>query len=283
VSWTDGFVGTQYYTIKVETSSPTATVAPARPPDSGGWYNHPVTGTPSASAFSGIVSCTSTTFAGPSTTSATLSATCLDNAGKTVTATSAPFAYDVSAPSLSAVASPADESVSLSWQAGADIAPVTAISVVRSPGAGHAAADTVYSGDGAGYRDMHVRNGVRYTYTITARDQAGNTAVQTIAATPGPRLLSPIPDARLSTPPVLSWTPVPGASYYNVQLYRTGKVLSVWPDRARLQLRRHWRFGGHRYRLAPGKYRWFVWPGFGKRSAGRYGHTIGSGTFIVVR
>src|SRR6185312_10849636 len=57
VTWTDGFVGTQSYTIKVETSSPTATVAPSRPPDSGGWYNGAVTGAASATAFSGIASC----------------------------------------------------------------------------------------------------------------------------------------------------------------------------------------------------------------------------------
>ena len=46
VSWPDGFVGTQPYTIHVETSSPTATVAPSRPPDSTGWYNHPLTAAP---------------------------------------------------------------------------------------------------------------------------------------------------------------------------------------------------------------------------------------------
>ena len=81
---------------------------------------------------------------------------------------------------------------------------------------------------------------------------------------------------------MLTWTPVRGATYYNVQLYRQGaKVLSMWPAHARLQLPRNWRFDGHRYRLRPGRYRWFVWPGFGKRSAGRYGHRIGAGTFVA--
>jgi hypothetical protein len=84
---------------------------------------------------------------------------------------------------------------------------------------------------------------------------------------------------------MLSWTAAPGATYYNVQLFRADpkKVLSMWPKRASLQLRRTWRFDGHRFRLKPGKYRWYVWPGFGKRKAGRYGHMIGSGTFVVVR
>jgi hypothetical protein len=84
---------------------------------------------------------------------------------------------------------------------------------------------------------------------------------------------------------MLTWTTVPGATYYNVQLFRADptKLLSIWPKHAGLQLRRTWRFDGRRYRLKPGKYRWYVWPGFGRRSAGRYGHMIGSGTFVVVR
>lgn len=274
---------TRYYFIRVELSSPTATVTPSRPPDSTGWFNQPVTGTPNASAFSGIASCTSTTYAGPDTTSATVSATCVDNAGKTVTATSAPFAYDVTPPTLSVTASSADEQVALNWQTGGDLAPVVSVSVTRSPDAGQAGPGTVYSGSANRYVDTHVRNRVRYTYTITAVDQAGHASVQTVLATPGARLLSPIEDAHLSAPPLLTWTAVHGASYYNVQLYRNGKVLSIWPDHASLRLRRHWRFDGRRYRLAPGRYRWFVWPGFGKRSAGRYGHAIGSGTFVVVR
>ncbi len=41
---------TQPYTLHVETSSPTATVAPSRAPDSNGWYNHPSPASVSASA-----------------------------------------------------------------------------------------------------------------------------------------------------------------------------------------------------------------------------------------
>ncbi|MBV9805388.1 MAG: hypothetical protein JO130_19470 [Solirubrobacterales bacterium] len=73
-------------------------------------------------------------------------------------------------------------------------------------------------------------------------------------------------------------------TYYNVQSYRDGaKILSVWPAKARLLLRRRWRYDGHRYRLKPGRYRWYVWPGFGKRRAARYGPMIGSSTFVVGR
>lgn len=279
VSWTDGFVGTQSYTVHVEISSPTATVIPSRPPDSPGWYNHPLTGAVTATAFSGIASCTSTIYAGPDSATATLSATCLDNAGKTVTVASAPFAYDVTPPSLTAAATTGDRTVQLSWQTGGDLAPLASVTVTRSPGD-----ETVYSGQATGYTDTSVSNGVTYTYTVTARDVAGNASTQTVVATPAARLLQPVANANVqkSAPPILTWTPVRGATYYNVQLYRGGgKVLSMWPAHARLQLPRKWRFHGHRYRLKPGRYRWFVWPGFGKRSAGHYGRRIGAGTFVV--
>jgi hypothetical protein len=276
-------VATRYAFISVELSSPTATVAPSRPPDSNGWYNHAVTAAASASSFSGIASCTPTTYAGPDTTAATVAATCVDNAGKIVTVASAPFAYDATPPTLAATANPADQTAWLSWQTGGDIAPIASITVTRSGGS--AAPVVVYTGGASGFQDTHLTNGVHYTYTITARDQAGNAATQAVQATPAARLLSPAPNAHVTDPPILSWTPVPNATYYNVQLYRGDprKVLSLWPAQASLQLKRTWRFDGRRYRLRPGRYRWFVWPGFGKRSAGRYGKRIGAGTFIVVR
>ena len=115
---------------------------------------------------------------------------------------------------------PGDQSVALSWQAGGDVAPLASIQVTRSGGAKAASAHAVYSGNGTGFTDDQVENGVHYTYTITARDQAGNVAAQTIKATPGPRLLGPAPNAHLSAPPMLSWTAAPGATYYNVQLFR---------------------------------------------------------------
>ncbi len=277
---------TQCYTVHVETSSPTATATPSRAPDANGWYNAPVSFAFSGTSFSGIASCSpAATYAGPSTTGATVSGTCTDNAGKTAAVTSAPFAYDATPPALNATADPGDQTVALSWQAGGDVAPIASIQVTRSGGAKAAGVDTVYTGTGTGFNDRHLKNGVRYTYTVSARDLAGNVAVKTITTTPAARLLGPALNAHLTAPPMLSWTPAPGATYYNVQLLRGSgaKVLSLWPAQASVQLRRTWRFEGHRYRLKPGKYRWYVWPGLGRRKAGRYGHMIGSGTFVVVR
>jgi hypothetical protein len=125
---------------------------------------------------------------------------------------------------------------------------------------------------------------VRYTYTIRARDQAGNVTVRRLKATPGVRLLSPVNGARMTSPPLLVWTAVRHATYYNVQVYREGrKVLSTWPGRATLALSQSWMFGGHRFHLRPGRYRWYVWPGYGPRRFARYGNLIGAGTFVVTR
>jgi hypothetical protein len=278
VSWTDGSQLTYSAPLRVEVSSPAATALPSRPPDSNGWYNHPVAGVIDATAFSGIASCAATTYAGPSTTAATVSGTCTDNAGKTVTVTSAPFYYDATAPALAVGATAGDQSVSLGWETGGDVAPIASITVARG-------GTTVYRGTAAGFDDTDLTNGVRYTYTITARDAAGNTTTKTVRVTPAARVLSPAQNAHVAAPPTLSWTAAPGATYYNVQLYRGDptKLLSLWPVQANLRLKRTWRFDGRNYRLKPGRYKWYVWPGFGKRKAARYGHMIGSGTFVVVR
>ena len=74
------------------------------------------------------------------------------------------------------------------------------------------------------------------------------------------------------------------ARYYNVQLFRNRrKVLSAWPSRPRYRLGRHWSYRGERRRLAPGRYRWAVWPGFGPRSRADYGRRMGPSTFVVRR
>jgi len=41
-----------------------------------------------------------------------------------------------------------------------------------------------------------------------------------------------------------------------------------------------WKWVGHSYRLTQGRYRWFAWAGFGRRSAARY-KLLGSAYFVV--
>ena len=58
-------------------------------------------------------------------------------------------------------------------------------------------------------------------------------------------------------------------------------MLSAWPRRAALQLKKEWRFRGKQRRLKAGEYRWYVWPGEGPRAANRYGARIGRRSFTV--
>jgi hypothetical protein len=163
--------------------------------------------------------------------------------------------------------------VRLSWPAGPNA------TVTRTPGNGGSSA-VVYEGAGSAFTDREVRNGRRYRYVLTLSDEAGNSASRELSAVPDQRLLTPGRRATVAGPPLLTWTPVRHARYYNVQIFRKGrKVLSAWPRRAALQMKFHWRFRGKRRRLRPGVYRWYVWPGKGPRAANRYGKRIGRRSF----
>ena len=89
----------------------------------------------------------------------------------------------------------------------------------------------------------------------------------------------------MKSPPTLAWARAKRASYYNVQLIRAGRrVLSAWPARTSFRLRRTWLYKGRRYRLQPGVYRWYVWPGYGRISAARYApRPLGSSSFVVTK
>lgn len=282
VTWSDtGQTSVVAFPLHVEVSTPTATTTPDRPADANGWYNHPITATTAGTAFSGIASCTAPqTYAGPATTGSALAGTCTDNAGK-VAGASFSFRYDAIPPTLRVTSQPADHLAGLRWHASSAPAPLGPIQITRRPGLKHAPSSVLHAGAARTYQDHQVRNGITYTYTITATDQAGNVTQRVIRVTPGIRLLSPGPNARLSAPPTLRWTEIPAASYYNVQLFRGSKILSAWPRHASLRLSRSWRFAGRRHRLVPGRYHWYVWPGYGPQRDARYGKAIGNATFAV--
>jgi hypothetical protein len=267
--------------IRIDQTPPVATAAtPSRPPDFAAWFNHPLTiawsGTDN---FTANPACTTTTYAGPDNGAATLVGTCSDEAGNVSAPLPFTLAYDATPPTLAPpIGVAGDRTATLTWQASPDTA---AITVTRSPGVA-AAASVVYRGDGRGFADHGLRDEVTYHYVVVATDAAGNAVQQAVAVTPG-KLTAPAPGARLTAPPLLRWIAVRHARYYNVQLFRGGrKVLSAWPTKLQLELRRTWRFGGRRQRLVPGTYRWFVWPGYGRRSQRRYGRLLGWRSFTVV-
>jgi hypothetical protein len=42
-------------------------------------------------------------------------------------------------------------------------------------------------------------------------------------------------------------------------------------------------YQGRAYRLTRGLYHWYVWPGYGRPSARRFGSLLGASSFIVTR
>jgi hypothetical protein len=264
-----------------DATGPLVTPAPARGADANGWYNRPLTVAFGGSdAMSGNAACSSVPYAGPDNSGAAVSGTCVDRAGN-ASVVSFSFKYDATPPVIRSVRTkPGDRSMELTWDVSPD---VRAVEVTRSPGVRDAAATVVYRGRAGRHRDARLRVGRKYRYTLAAYDDAANRAVRSMVVTATGPLLKPAPGERVTAPPRLVWEPFKGATYYNVQLIRDGRVLSAWPSRPSLQLERTWVSKGRRYRLTPGVYRWYVWPGLGRVSAGRYGPRIGGSSFVVVK
>jgi hypothetical protein len=255
-------------------------IAPDRPADYNGWFNRPVGLTfQGVDLTSGVASCSSTSYGGPDGLGVAISGSCTDVAGNAA-AGSFPLNYDATPPlDPSVEATPRNRRVAVAWTP----SPGAEAEVVRIRGRG--APKLLYRGPAAEFTDHKLRNGRRYGYRVTLIDQAGNWAADTASAVPtASRLLQPVNGAHVSGPPMLLWKRVRRARYYNTQLVRAGtKILSSWPRRPRLQLRRVWRFNDRVRRLVPGRYCWYVWPGLGARSERRYGRMLGKSCFIVVR
>jgi hypothetical protein len=266
-----------------------------RPPDSNGWYNHPVQVVFHGSdGGSGISSCSAMTYSGPDTANTTVNGTCGDNAGNNAGGTSPAFKYDSTPPTLTNLGTDWDDgTATLSWSASPD---TKEIDIDRAPGKDGAPTTTVFKGLSSSFEDTGLQNKVKYVYTITGLDEAGNKAVDTISIVPGAKLYSPARGGSVTSPPLLAWRPYPGASYYNVQVYfgvgnakrhvasltvSGRKVLSAWPVQPHYRLKKTWKYKGKKRALARGHYRWYVYPGLGKRSANKYGPLIGSSDFFV--
>jgi hypothetical protein len=131
----------------------------------------------------------------------------------------------------------------------------------------------IYSGKST-HATFTARAGSTVQFAIFAVDRSGNVSHGSfveVKVPSGP--LSPAAGATLTGSPELSWKPVKGASYYNIQLYvGTKRVFSAWPKST------SYRVPGSK--LTSGvTYTWYVWPGFGPLSNAKYGKLIGKATF----
>jgi hypothetical protein len=280
VSW-PGTVITKSVFIGIDRTPPAVSAVPDRPPDYGGWFNHPVgIRFVGSDATSGVGSCDSSVpYGGPQGQGVVVSGRCWDVAGNVASGSYA-VNYDATPPPAPEVdATPGDNKVDIDWSPEGG---TVAVEVARVGSGGDR---VLYRGSKREFVDQGLKNGVRHRYLVTAIDQAGNRAARETSAVPtASALLTPAAGLRVKTPPALDWKARRGATYYNVQVYRDGrKVLSTWPKASELRMHKRWRFAGKRFRLVPGRYVWYVWPGFGKRADRRYGHMLGKKAFVVVR
>jgi hypothetical protein len=279
----DGSTTAVTHLIKIDATAPTGITAIAsRPPDHKGWYNHPVvirwSGT---DATSGIATCASLTYHGPDSGAATVDGGCTDRAGNTALAP-VRLAYDSTPPVLHNVTERSTRvSDALSWSSSNS----SDRFVVRRAVRGSKRQARVFIGSAGTFTDKKIRPGVQYLYSVQAIDEAGNPSnVVRIAGLPEVVTLTKTTYVPLAAPnPILRWGPVRGARYYNVQLFRGSKrIWSVWPKMHEVGVPATWTWSGHRFRLAPGQYRWYVWAGFGSRKLAHY-RIKGSARFVVPR
>jgi hypothetical protein len=81
---------------------------------------------------------------------------------------------------------------------------------------------------------------------------------------------------------VFAWPGTAGTSFYVVDFFRgRQKIYEARPSAARLTLPSQWTFRGHRYRLAPGRYRWQVRAYSGTRSRPRTAKLVVSANLVI--
>lgn len=268
--------------VKIDADPPAGVSAvPDRRPDANGWYNHPLfVRWQGSDATSGIAGCTAIGYRGPNVAPGSLSGGCTDQAGNSAGA-SFGFNYDGRHPRVKALAVQSyDGRNVVHWRSSgkADVA------VIKRIERGSKKERVVFHRAGTRFADTRIRDGVEYRYTVQTYDQAANASKPRSVLAPPKVVTFGIPyTPRTAAVPILRWGHVRGVGYYHVQLFRGGKrILAAWPLKPQLALHAKWTWGGRRYRLAPGRYAWYAWAGFGARAAAHY-RPIGHALFIIPR
>jgi len=269
--------GTLKFWLRYDVTGPRVLQARrGRRPDHGRWYRRPVRVRFRArDRLSGRARCTPVTYRGPDGRG-TVRATCSDGAGNVATR-DFPIRYDATAPTVELRGKPGGRMAVLRWRAAPDARSFRLSRWIRGrPGT----REVVYRGSRHRHVDRGLTNGRRYRYAVVATDRAGNRGRDRTRVKPHRALLGPPADAQLTAPPLLRWTPVLGARYYNLQIVRDGRtILSDWPRRARYPLPATWSFKRRNRTLVPGTYTWYVWAAR-RRAPG--GQRIGHRRFVIL-
>jgi hypothetical protein len=271
--------------MKIDATPPTGVTAHlSRRPDYHGWYSRPVkirwSGT---DATSGIASCTSQKYQGPDSGAAVANGGCVDRAGNS-TALPVHLAYDATPPVLRQITEEStDTGDTLRWTSSSPSDRIVIHRTVR----GHKSRTTVFNGGASvgAFTDTKIHPGIQYVYSLRSFDEAGNASksrsVAGLLQVLTLRKTRFVPLAAAS--PTLRWGHVRGARYYNVQLFRGSKrIYAAWPKMHQVGLPASWRWSSRNFRLTTGRYRWYVWAGFGPRKLARY-RIVGSGRFVIPR
>lgn len=279
-----GNTGSVTLTIKYDATPPTVVGVPARPPDANGWYNHPVeVAYRGNDGASGVIECSPTvTYKGPDANPTKLVGQCRDAAGHLSAPISVGLRYDSTPPDRPNVRwVHKGSTISLSWTAGKD---VVSAKVRRAPGPKGKKAAVVYAGKARRYVDRKVGSGSRYWYEVSLYDLAGNVSAKTVGLKPAIGIFAPADGAVVRKPPLVAWSPVAEARFYNLQLWR-GKVklLTTWVRTSKLKLPQRWTMKGARHSLANGPYTLYVWPAFGTQRDPKYGKLLGQVGFVFKR
>ena len=143
----------------------------------------------------------------------------------------------------------------------------------------------IYAGNAKRLVDRRIKlRNVEYWYEVAVFDQAGNRAAQTVGLRPVGGIFAPIEGAVVRRPPLVSWSPVKSARFYNLQLWRgKAKVLTTWVRAPKLTLRQRWTFEGKQRALVNGRYKAYVWAALGTPAKPRYGKLLGQVGFVVKR
>jgi hypothetical protein len=167
--------------VRRDATPPRVTGAAERQPDANGWYNHPIRFQFSGDdGTSGVEELWVVTYTGPDTATARITGSCRDNAGNTGTTAPFEFKYDTTPPKLDNVrAKILERAVVLTWATSTDTSSVV---VLRRPALGGSEPSTLFNGSGRSFTDRHLKTGVRYRYTVTAYDAAGNGVTAALVA-----------------------------------------------------------------------------------------------------
>jgi hypothetical protein len=243
------------------------TLEPAAPNGANGWYVGPVTVRWHTDATNS--NCPLVQRLDVDTPGTQLTCTAWDDppGGGSTTATTPVIHIDRTPPALGPLQATAQLGrATLGWSPPPDAA-VTIARLATTPGGPPQALPANWVGTGHAV-DHFLAPGVTYSWLLTATDAAGNTSTA-LAST-------------VWQPPVLQWRARRHARYYNVQLFRGHRqLLSAWPHHASFAVPAGWRLRGRDRHLGPGRYRWYAWPGFGRRSARNYGRLAARGHFTV--